>query len=131
MCFLGDSFLSWKSKKQHTILRSLAQAKDHSMANATCEVVWLLSLLKDLGVNHDGPVILFCDNEAILHIAANQVFSQKNQAHWDWLPFDMRENSKRNIEDYACCFITPNSGLVNKAPVSNSVHSSTKQDECS
>ncbi|RVX19850.1 Retrovirus-related Pol polyprotein from transposon RE1 [Vitis vinifera] len=64
------------------VSRSSAEAKYRSMKNATCEIVLLLSLIKDLGVNHDGPTILFCANEAALHIAANQ-----------------GENSKRNIED--------------------------------
>ncbi|KAL5581309.1 hypothetical protein UlMin_013751 [Ulmus minor] len=63
--FLGNSFISWKSKKQHTISRSSAEVEYRSMANTTCELTWLLSLLKELGVKHDKPIIMYCDNQAI------------------------------------------------------------------
>ena len=77
--FLGDSLISLRSKKQSMVSRSSAEAEYRSMATTTCDVTWLLYLLKDLHVQHDKPVLLYCDNQAALHIAANPVFHERSK----------------------------------------------------
>lgn len=49
------------------------------MAITTCELTWLLYLLKDLHVQHNRPVLMYCDNQAALHIAANLVFHERSK----------------------------------------------------
>ncbi|GAA0141522.1 transmembrane signal receptor [Lithospermum erythrorhizon] len=61
--FLGGSPISWKSRKQHTISRSSAEAEYHSMDAVTSKLKWLKALLLDLGVQHSCPMTLFCDSQ--------------------------------------------------------------------
>ena len=49
------------------------------MTGACCELTWLRYLLKDLGVLHQEPALLYCDNKAALHIAANPVFHERTR----------------------------------------------------
>ena len=57
--FLGDSLVSWKSKKQSIVSRSSAEAKYKPMAVTIYEMTWLLALLKDLEIYHPQPALFF------------------------------------------------------------------------
>ncbi|GJX24558.1 cysteine-rich receptor-like protein kinase 8 [Tanacetum coccineum] len=71
--------INWKSKKQVVVSRSSAEVEYRAMALICCEVTWLVSLLKDLGIKNLEHVDLFYDNQAALYIAANPVFHARTK----------------------------------------------------
>ncbi|XP_070024933.1 secreted RxLR effector protein 161-like [Nicotiana sylvestris] len=76
---LGDSLISWKSKKQQTVRRSYAKAEYKSMAAVTAEIIWLVGLLKDLNVRIQEPVAVYTDSKAAMQIAANLVYHKRTK----------------------------------------------------
>lgn len=77
--FLGESPISWKSKKQSVVARSSAEAEYRAMALTACEVTWISALLKDLGLKNLPPTLLNCDSQAAIAIAANPVHHEKTK----------------------------------------------------
>ena len=76
---LGSSPISWKTKKQHTVSMSSAEAEYRAMAYLTKELIWLKRILQALGILHDHPMTLYCDSKAALHIANNPVFHERTK----------------------------------------------------
>ncbi|XP_060967748.1 uncharacterized mitochondrial protein AtMg00810-like [Cannabis sativa] len=55
--FFGRSLVSWKSKKQQAVSHSSTEVEYRAMGNATSELTWILTLLKDFGINHSTPAL--------------------------------------------------------------------------
>jgi len=72
--FLGQTLISWKSKKQATVSLSSTEAEYRSMRRLVTELAWLSRLLHELTVDDVTPIPLKCDNQAAIYIAKNPVF---------------------------------------------------------
>lgn len=76
--YLGPNLVSWSSKKQTLVARSSAEAEYRGLANATAEILWLQSLLRELQVQHLTPILL-CDNQSAVSIAHNPVLHSRTK----------------------------------------------------
>jgi histone deacetylase 1/2 len=72
--FFGPNLISWGAKKQATVSRSSTEAEYKSVANATAEVIWVQSLLAELGIKLAKLPCLWCDNLGATYLSANPVF---------------------------------------------------------
>ncbi|KAJ0985480.1 hypothetical protein J5N97_003836 [Dioscorea zingiberensis] len=77
--FFGPNLISWSSRKQATVSRSSTESEYKSLANATAELVWVQSLLKELGVFQSRPPSLWCDNLGATYMSANPVFHARTK----------------------------------------------------
>lgn len=77
--FLGESLISWKTKKQATVSRSSAEAEYRALAVVSSELTWLTQLLADLQVVCHAPAAVYCDNHAAIAIANNPMFHERTK----------------------------------------------------
>lgn len=76
---LGNSIISWKSKKQYTVSKSSAEAEYKSMAAVVSEIIWLVGVLKELNIVIDTLVKLYCDNKSTIQINVNPIFHERTK----------------------------------------------------
>jgi hypothetical protein len=72
--YFGPNLISWSARKQATVSRSSREAEYKSLANAIVEIIWMESLLKELGVQRNQTSCLWCDNMGATYLSANPIF---------------------------------------------------------
>ena len=77
--FIGNSLVSWKSKKQDRVLKSSTKSEYRAMSSACSEIVWLRGLLAELGFPQMEPTPLHADNTSAIQITANPVFHERTK----------------------------------------------------
>ncbi|XP_068655834.1 uncharacterized mitochondrial protein AtMg00810-like [Aristolochia californica] len=77
--FIGDFLVSWKAKKHTTVSCSSVEAKYRVLSSTASELIWLQQLLQDFQVKVDSPALLYCDNQAAIHIASNPTFHERTK----------------------------------------------------
>ena len=77
--YVGGNLVTWRSQKQSIMSRSSAEAEYRAMADTTAEMMWLRSLLTELGFPPEGPMQMYCDNMAATFIASNATFHMRTK----------------------------------------------------
>ncbi|KAF2323364.1 hypothetical protein GH714_034845 [Hevea brasiliensis] len=72
--YLGRNLISWMAKKQLTIARSSSESEYKTLANATAKIMWIKSLMSELGFQLSQPAVLWCDNIGAIYLSSNPVF---------------------------------------------------------
>ncbi|XP_023764983.1 uncharacterized mitochondrial protein AtMg00810-like [Lactuca sativa] len=76
---LGHNLISWSVRKHPMVSQSSTEAEYKALANGTAEVIWIQSLLKDLGIQQDRAPVLWCDNLGATYLTANPVFHARTK----------------------------------------------------
>ncbi|XP_019053485.1 PREDICTED: uncharacterized protein LOC109114773 [Nelumbo nucifera] len=77
--FLGDSLISWKSKKQDRVSKSFIESEYRAMSAACSEITWLRGLLTEIGFPQSNPTPLHADNISDTQIATNLVYHERTK----------------------------------------------------
>jgi hypothetical protein len=75
--FLGDSLVSWSSKRQTTVSRSSAEAEYRGVANVVSECTWLRHLLGELHCTATKATVAYCDNVSSVYMSRNPVHHRR------------------------------------------------------
>ena len=77
--FIGDSLVTWQSKKQSVVARSSAKAEFRAIAHDICEVLWIKQLLEELKAASPLPMKVFCDNKAVIAVAHDPILHDRTK----------------------------------------------------
>ena len=76
---IGNSPISWNSKKQTSTSRSSCESEYRTLAQCSCEAIWIRRLLQELKILDHKPTSLFCDNQSSIKLSYNPVFHEKSK----------------------------------------------------
>jgi hypothetical protein len=87
--------VSWSARRQPTMSHSSTEAEYEAIANATVEVMWIQTMLKELGVKHPHVASLWCDNLGATYLSVNPVFHVRTK-HIEVDYHFVRERAEKN-----------------------------------
>ncbi|PLW08754.1 hypothetical protein PCANC_21880 [Puccinia coronata f. sp. avenae] len=96
LAMLGDSLISWKSKKhKESVSSSTTEAEYTAMYEGAREAVWLERLLRSLDIPPQNPIPILADNQAAIQLSKNTVFHDRTKhfkVHLHWIRKAITDN---------------------------------------
>ena len=77
--YVWGNLVTWRSKKQHVVARSSAEAELRALAHGICEGMWLRKLLEELQFPLSCPIKLRSDNQAAICMAKNPIHHDRTK----------------------------------------------------
>ena len=99
---IGNSCISWRSKRQSIIALSSTEAEYVSLSYATQEVVWLRQLLSNIGFKQTEPTKLYEDNQGAIGLSKNPKLNSRTN-HIDIKFHYVREGVETSIVNVQYC----------------------------
>ena len=65
--FLGNSLISWHSKKQNSVALSTVEAEYMAAGSCCAQVLWMKQTLQDYGLKYDN-IPIRCDNTSAINL---------------------------------------------------------------
>ena len=69
--YVGESLVSWSSRKQCTVAKSTTEAEYVALSSASQEAIWLRRLLNDLHYHNNSATIIYEDNQGAIELSKN------------------------------------------------------------
>ena len=79
VCFLSNSPIMWKSKKQTIVATSSAEAEYIAMSTAAKEIIWIRRLIEGFGLQQNGPTPVHSDSMSAIAMVSNPKSGSKTK----------------------------------------------------
>lgn len=74
---MADGAVTWTSRMQKTVARSMTEAEYMALSEACSEIAWLKSLQKEIGYGTSSPTPLVSDNQGGIFLAINPAHDRR------------------------------------------------------
>ena len=75
--FLLEEIWSHGRVRSKVLSRDLVQSRYRAISLYVYDIMWIRQLLMEVGIETSKPTKLWCDNQAVMHIAFNPIFHER------------------------------------------------------